>query len=445
MRKILLALVLVLSSIMTLVGCGEKKTSQNVDNESDALTVSSEMTKQKPYILPQELENSDLVIVWETTEDQWKDMKERNPNEFNLVWSTKEAFERKYGGHVEVIGTDWGEMMNRTISMVNNGEVVDLVQANDQNFPTYAAKNVVQDISKYINVDDNFWYENVTQAFTFGGVPYAVGSDATPVVIAYNKTLFEQKGQKTPKQYFDEGNWTWDTFKDVGLKMTSDTDGDGKNDVYGFGWWDSIWNQMLNANGLTGMEYGNDGSIGSNYLSDAAKETFEFLQDGYTKNKFIKDPDGDKFIADFKNGKLAMTCEYGFGAKTAFECDYDIEWAPLPSGPSGKQYECGGSLTGFAIPTTSANPEGAAAFARMAYELELDYNRRQRVEKYGLQEVDLMNALSKNINFSTIGVDKYFEAQWIVSEGIFKGAPISEFSKTADELIKEGAAITLGK
>ena len=265
-----------------------------------------------------------------------------------------------------------------------------------------------------------------------------MGDDANPVVISYNKTLFEEKGVKTPREYFEENNWNWDTFKEVAMKMTEDKDGDGTPEVYGFGWWDSFWVQMLATNGTTGLVYDKDGSVKTNYLSDEAQQTFEFIEDAYVKDKFIKKTDGDSFINDFKTGKLAMTCEYGFAAKTAYESEYEIDWAPLPSGPSAEEYSCGGSVNGFAIPSTSKNPEGAAAFARMAYELQLDYNRRQRVEKFGLQDVDLMNELAKYIKFSPIGVANYWDTQSVIADGLINGKSIDEFSKKADKLIQDG-------
>ncbi len=395
--------------------------------------------------LPETLENADLVIVWDTTEEAWNTTLQEDPDAFNLVWSTKAAFEEKYGGTVQVIGVGWGEQQEQVISMVNSGEVCDLAQAHDQNFPTYGAKNVVQDISQYVNLEDDFWYDSTTSAFTFGGVPYAVGADAAPVVISYNKTLFDQMGVKTPMEYFEEGNWTWDTFREVALDMTGDTDGDGTNDIYGFGWWDSFYVQMLNANGIVGINYASGDGVSSNYTSTQATEAFTFLQDAYIKDKFIQIPDGDKFISDFKSGKLAMTCEYGFAAITAYECDYEIAWAPLPTGPSGQTYDCGGSLTGFCIPLTSKNPEGAAVFARMAYELLHEWQNETRIALYGQEQVDLMNTLSGHINFAPIGIEKYWDANWTIFSGLKDGTPVSTFATNADEQIKEGASITLGQ
>jgi len=148
MKKRFLTLILALSCVASLVACGVEKTqttdqetidltetSQTMNQEIVDLAETSQTLDQETYILPQTLENPDLVIVWDMTEDTWKENLEKDPNAFNLVWTTKEAFEEKYGGHVEVIGVGWGDMMNQTISMVNAGEVCDLVQAHDQNFP----------------------------------------------------------------------------------------------------------------------------------------------------------------------------------------------------------------------------------------------------------------------------------------------------------------------
>lgn len=455
-RKLVSALLVAAMSVSLLAGCGEAgapvaestgntNVTEETANSNEATATEGAAAEEVAagYVYPETLDNADLVIVWDTTEDAWNATLAENPDAFNLVWTTKKAFEEKYGGNVEVIGVGWGDQMSQVIDMVNAGETCDLAQAHDQNFPIYGAKNIVQDISQYIDLNDGFWYDSVTNAFTFGGVHYAAGADAAPVVISYNKTLFDEYGVKTPMEYFEEGNWTWDTFREVALNMTGDTDGDGELDVYGFGWWDSFYVQMLNANGTTGLAFNADGTVGSNYLSKEATEAFTFLQDAYMRDKFIMRPDGDNFISAFKGGKLAMTCEYGFAAITAYACDYDIEWAPLPQGPSGEKYECGGSLSGFAIPTTSANPEGAAVFARMAYELLQEYNNTARLQQYDEKQVDLMNTLAAHINFSPIGIEKYWDANWTIFSGLIEGTPVSTFATTADEQIVEGAKQTL--
>lgn len=455
-RKVLSVLMAGTLCAMSLTACGSGSGSDTTtaaatsaaSGETAAAgesTASGETVAESESTLPDTLENPNLTIVWNMTQEAWDQAQADNPKAFDLVWSTKKAFEEKYGGTVTVEGVAWGDQASTVIAKVNAGDVCDLAEAHDQNFPVYGAKNIVQDISKYIDLDDDFWYDSVTKAFTYGGVPYAAGAAATPVVIAYNKTLFEQNGVKTPMEYFEEGNWTWDTFRDVAMQLTGDTDGDGNNDVYGFGWWDSFYVQMLAANGITHLNYGDDGSITGNYQTQAAQETFTFLQNGYITDKFIMIPDGDNFMSAFKGGNLAMTCEYGFNAITAYACDYEIGWAPLPQGPSGAKYDCGGSITGFAIPTTSANPEGAAVFIRMAYELKHQNDEGALIETYGQDQVDLMNTLAEHIKFAPIGIEKYWDANWTVFSGMKDGTPVSTFTQQANEQIAEGAAITLGQ
>lgn len=285
MKKKILATVMAIVCTLSLAACGgdgDKDPGSNNStpsgNEGEGAQSSSEGSEAgddaqgTASTLPETLENADLVIVWDMTEEAWnkekEDRKAEGKEAFNLVWSTKEAFEEKYGGTVEIIGVGWGEQQSTVIGKVNAGETCDLAQAHDQNYPTYGAKKVMQDISQYVDINDDFWYDSITQAFTFGGVPYAVGASASPVVISYNKTLFGQMGIKTPMEYFEEGNWTWDTFRDIGLQMTGDTDGDGVNDIYGFGWWDGIYTQMLATNGIPSINYTSGDGGGCKQLLD---------------------------------------------------------------------------------------------------------------------------------------------------------------------------------
>lgn len=52
-------------------------------------------------------------------------------------------------------------------------------------------------------------------------------------MVCYNKTMFETFGAKTPKEYFLEGNWTWETFMQCMEEVTNDLNVDGTLDTYG--------------------------------------------------------------------------------------------------------------------------------------------------------------------------------------------------------------------
>lgn len=460
MKKIISVIMVLVISAMLFTACTKKAANDDVSTDSNNTNTSvtdttddtqtNETTEdgitedEVKSALPDKLDNPNITILWHTSEDQFKTNLKANPDIFDAVWSVKDAYEKKYGGKVNVVPVAWGDQKDTLIKKVNAGEAVDLAQANDQNFPVYPAKKLVQDVSGYMDVNDSFWNSGVTKAFTFGGAPYALGIDATPVVIYYNKTLFDNSGVETPMDYYKEGKWTWDSFREAAIALTGDTDGDSKTDTFGFGWWDGTYVQFLATNGITNMAYNEDGSIGDNYLTPQATETITFLQNAFIKDKFIDaSQTGDYFINLFKKGKLAMTCEYGFNGNTTYAGDYEIGWAPLPKGPSGQDNQCGGGMSGFCIPVTSANGAGAAAFMRMSAEMLKDFNNNQLLDKYGQEEVDLMNTLAQNILFTPIGIDGYWDANTTIYQGMIKGTPVSTFLTNADEQIKKGVKTTL--
>lgn len=448
MFALLLAGTLVLTSF---TGCSkgvEKDKEMGAEvtetTENGAEETTQAETKEEVSSLPETLDNPNITILWHTSEETYQTNKQNDPNAFDAVWSVLPEFEAKYGGKVEVKAVGWGEMKDTLINMVNAGEVCDLAQANDQNFPIYPVKKLIQPISGYIDANDDFWYDGITNAFTFGGESYAVGNDATPIVLYYNKSLFESNGVKSPGEYYAEGNWNWDTFKEAAVSMTGDTDGDSVNDQFGFGWWDGDYGVFMTTNGVTNMAYNQDGTIGTNFGTENAKEAVQFIQDAYVKDKYIDaSKSGDYFMNEFKSGKMAMTLEYGFNGFTAYASDYEVDFVPLPVGPKGEKDKAAGGLTGWCVPVTASNGEAAAAFVRMSCEMYGEHINSINVEKYGQEKVDLFNTLAQNVLFAPIGIEKYWDANWTIVSGIREGTPISTFLQVADEQIAEGAKITM--
>lgn len=393
-------------------------------------------------------DGGDLTIVWSVTEDAYKAAYEANPDStFDAIWSVIPQYEALYGGKVTVIATDWGGMTPKVIEMVNAGESVDICQAHDQNFPVYPARNIVMPIGNYVDVNDDLYFDSVTAAFTFGGTPYAVGTSSAPVVIYYNVDMFDNNGVKTPREYYEEGNWTWDTFREVAMELTQDTDGDGENDQFGFGWWDTDYTAFLASNGTTNLLYNDDGTIGTSYLTDAGIETMTFLQNAYTVDKYIwPAAGGDDFVSGFKNGKLAMTMEYGFAymlQQKNGDLDFEVDYVAMPKGPHGEGDTGLGGMSGWCIGVTSANPTGAAKFIELSCKMLKEYNDQIAVELYGQEEVDHMNYLAGLAKFVPIGIDGYWDNNWVVYTGLRSDTPVATFLAQADEIIAAGVKSTL--
>ncbi len=78
------------------------------------------------------------------------------------------------------------------------------------------------------------YYPDIISTATQKGVVYGLPWIAQPVVLYYNKSLFDAAKVEYPK-----AGWTWDDFMKTAQALTKDTNGDGKVDQWGFtanGW-----------------------------------------------------------------------------------------------------------------------------------------------------------------------------------------------------------------
>ncbi len=388
-----------------------------------------------------------INIIWYNTEDTYKNNVAANPDAFDPVWSVIPEFEAATGVKVNVIAVEWGDMINTAATRVGNGEPVDLVQANDQSFPVYPARKIVQPIAQYLDLSKDCFYDSVTNAFTFGGQAYAAGNDVSPLVMYYNVDMFEANGVDLPRDLYEAGEWTWENFRRVAKELTADTDNDGEEDQFGFGYWDTDYVSFLASNGTSNLIYNEDGTISTGYLTEAGTQTMTFLQECYTVDKCMWPNSGDDtFTSGWSNGKLAMTLEFAYAIlnKSANgELPFEVDWVPMPQGPSGAGDTCLAGVTGWCIGITSALPEAAAKFIEMSAEMKLASDNKVNMERYGEANVTKMNELAGKAHFVPIGIDQYWDNNYTVFTGLRSNEPVVNFLTKAEEQIKAGYESTM--
>ena len=388
-----------------------------------------------------------INIIWYNTEDTYKNNLAANPQTFDPVWSVIPAFEAETGVKVNVIAVEWGDMISTAASRVGNGEPVDLVQANDQSFPVYPARKIVQPIAQYLDLSKDCFYPSVTNAFSFGGEAYAAGNDVSPLVMYYNVDMFEANGVDLPRDLYEKGEWTWENFRRVANELTTDTDNDGEDDQFGFGYWDTDYVSFLASNGTSNLIYNADGTIATGYLTDAGIETMTFLQECYTIDKCMWPNSGDDtFTSGWKNGKLAMSLEFAYAylsQQINGELPFEVDWVPMPQGPSGEGDVCLAGVTGWCIGITSELPEAAAKFIEMSAQMKIESDNAVNVERYGEDNVAMMNKLAAKAHFVPIGIDQYWDNNYTVFTGLRSNEPVVNFLTNADEQIKAGYESTM--
>ncbi len=93
--------------------------------------------------------------------------------------------------------------------------------------------------------------------------------------LSFNLQMIEEANLEDPRDLAERGEWTWDKFREYCIALTKDTDGDGTNDVYGFGGWiGDYWPQFVLANGGNVAAGTTEG-----LTSPETTEALQFLQD----------------------------------------------------------------------------------------------------------------------------------------------------------------------
>lgn len=171
--------------------------------------------------------------------------------------------------------------------------------------PLFTANNLLANLDSYIanwsdkaEIEDSL-YETMKQASGTNSI-YVMPWNTQVLYVYYRPSMFQQAGVTVPK--------TYNEFLEACKKLTMDTDGDGKTDVYGFGmrgakggqepWGSFIWarggdfTDFTTAKAVAGMQ-----------------DFIDLYKNGYVPPTATTDG-FNEIIANFKSGKTAMTVHH---------------------------------------------------------------------------------------------------------------------------------------
>ena len=111
------------------------------------------------------------------------------------------------------------------------GKPPDAVLLDLSDLPALADRGMLLDLTPYLSrvgvtLDD--YDSTVLSAFRRGRGVYALPTGSSPLVVAYNKDLFDRAGLSVPPD-----DWTWDDFLRIAQRLTRDSDGEGTIDQWG--------------------------------------------------------------------------------------------------------------------------------------------------------------------------------------------------------------------
>ncbi len=211
MKKLAIVL-LILTLVFSSVACGDSKGGDTAKGTSTGTkaeeTMKAETPKEKVKLkigLPHGYELTPKEIV--------DGFIAKNPN---VEVSIEEA--------------PWGDFATKLVTEIAAGNPPDTFWQEAGVIAGFAAKGACVDLTEYINRDIKS--DEYTQLLFSGkdgsgkiwGIPHGVN----PIALAYNKKIFTEANVSLPTK-----DWTYQDIFDAAKKLTKDTNGDGKTDIYG--------------------------------------------------------------------------------------------------------------------------------------------------------------------------------------------------------------------
>lgn len=379
-----IAFVSALALMGSMTACGN--TDSDSGSASETTTVST---------APKELDEEDKAAVAEVDigEDEklengtirWLATYDINPDKGKPKMFALELFESKYGGKVEWIPTTWENRYNDLSANVLGGTSPDLFPAQEfDTFPSKVIDGMFQPFDDYLDFDSDLWSEGckkLAEAHVLGGKHYVapVATDSKCLMI-YNKKTIEENGLTDPAELLEEGNWTWDTFREMCLDYC-----DREEDKFAYDSW-YFETQFILTTGVAPISMEN-GLVKSNLMSAEVERAENFMYN-------LKKDDLPLPKAEFNWTEQPQRISEG---KTLFwpcatwalwEADLskfgkpeEIMFVPMPKDPDADKYYLPANMDAYALCKGASNPEGAAAFIKCKLIAEQDESALAITEK----------------------------------------------------------------
>lgn len=326
-------------------------------SEEDASAIKSTAEE----LLTGELENK--TIKWFSFYDPFHATTSGNTKSLSL-----ELFETQYGGEIEYIPTTWSNRFNDMSTKIIGGEGIDFVAGGDlDSFPKGVVNGMFDSFDQYIDFDNQIWsgIKSLNDYFELNGKHYLICTQATEgQVVYYNRNTIESMGFDDPADLLKDGNWTWDSFKNMLLDFC-DVDGE----QYGLDGWFNEQPIMLTC-GVPSVEL-KDGKLVHNFNDPAIERSMLFMNDLFT-NGLVLDKNlfnwntHIEYIGEGKelfyiSGLYELNADTEIWTKT-FGDPEDVMFVPLPKDPNADAYYLPAGLEAFMLCKGAQNPEGVMKF-----------------------------------------------------------------------------------
>ena len=281
-------------------------------------------------------------------------------------------FEKTYGRPVEFITCGYDEWNQKVMASIASGAPIDVVNAGNYEFPLFAMKKYAQPIDKLVDLTNHdLFNKDICDLFLYKGEHYvaAPASGGQPLIVYYNKNMFENEGMEDPMELYEKNEWTTDKMKEIAMKFTRDTNGDGVYDQWGMTAW---YRWVFFGSCAASVCKINDKGLFELNMDDnpALVEALELIQSAWYKDKWLGSIQGSIYDT-FYTQKSAMLNEFTWAGKNIMQAKdegkfaFDVGAAPFPYGKTNPDRLNYCFLDGFAILNGCAAPYSGGALIEL--------------------------------------------------------------------------------
>ncbi len=233
--------------------------------------------------------------------------------------------------------TPWAGYWNKLLTLTAGGSGYDVFWMNGPNFPTYASKGALLDLTPYMTndkIDLTQYPKSLIDLYTWKGHRYALVKDMDTIGLFYNKTIFDQMHMAYPTC-----NWTWQDYANAARKLTVKQG--GRTTQYGT----MIFNTVQQVYGDIFAAYGgsvlNAAKTRSVIASPSNIQAANLLQ-GMIKNGSAMAGTSTTALTEdlaFESGKIAMVLDGSWMVipySSMMKKGYTADVTCLPKGPKGR-------------------------------------------------------------------------------------------------------------
>ncbi|MFN2398919.1 MAG: sugar ABC transporter substrate-binding protein [Gemmatimonadaceae bacterium] len=339
-----------------------------------------------------------------------------DPSEAAIDALVLREFERRHPG-VRVIAepiTNQAEYREKVLTSIAAGAPPDVFLLDGIDVPAIVGQGVVLDLSRFaprVGVSLDAFYPSVLQMFARGERVYAFPKGFSPIVIFYNRRLFDRARIPHPAD-----GWTHDEFLRAARSLTLDTDRDGEVDQWGyaldrrfFAWQPWVWSGG-------GDILSPDGSRASDFLNSPATDSvISFLTSLPTSQGVAPRPNAFRAVSGsevrlFYSGRVAMlTSGHWLIPQLRRYLDSDrleVGVVSIPSVGQGKQRTVI-FASGYAVPANTPHRKLAVELAAF---MAGSYAQKVRLER-GLELASIRHVQEEFAMHDPYGLEDDFARQ----------------------------------